>query len=79
VHAHRGTYLVHLAAHVVVSGIIAYGQSTEGVPAAEGDPWRVPVWWRSDARRDLDHLEEYCAALRAEHRLPDVERPPSRE
>jgi hypothetical protein len=71
----RSEYLLHRVAYTVVSGLVAYGQSTEGVPTMACSGWRAPVWWRSYARAHLVELESFCLGVGDQHDQPRVEPP----
>ena len=57
----RGDYILRGMIYRAMSALVAYGESITGQRCAGTGNWLMrPVWWRKDARADLDRIEE-CA------------------
>jgi hypothetical protein len=66
VYYRRGRYIACLLVHWIAAGLCAYGQAMTGSfhLADDCELASRPVWWRSDARRDLIRIDEEFSGVR---------------
>jgi hypothetical protein len=55
----RAEYVWCLLLHLTVSFFVAHGQALTGYAESEQDWTYRPVWWRSEARRSIQRIDEF--------------------
>jgi hypothetical protein len=57
----RGQFIIWKVMYEIVQGSVAYGRTVSLQPSEVEAPIPRPIWWRTDAQKDLKHLCEYCS------------------